>query len=224
MLSNWEVMAALGDHHPRGTNSPNSKCSKTICVTPNLHTVDLALATFILIYKQTWLQSHNQGLNSSSGETLQVSKNKISQAISSLAMKCRILALGVWSITSARVAPAHSITPIFISIIYFHTSYLIQSIMNIFIYFGPWILYITLQNKLDTSFSEENHEVKTHRANSKNKLPLKHKVAPVKIVRDSSGLYDPPPHLLNKVSWPRPHTNAVTKQGLELGPLHSQSN
>lgn len=83
---------------------------------------------------------------------------------------------------------------------------------------------MNLQNKLDTNFSEENSELKTHRVYFKNKLPLKHKVVPVKTVRDFSGLYDTPPHLLNKVSWPRPHANAVTKQGLELGPLHSQSN
>lgn len=76
---------------------------------------------------------------------------------------------------------------------------------------------MTLGNKLATSFSEENPRVKTHRLNSKNNLPLKHKVAPVKTARDFSGLYDPPPHLFNKVSWPRPHANEVAKQGLNAG-------
>lgn len=101
-------------------------------------------------------------------------------------MKCRIVALGLWFITSTRAAPAHSITPTFISIIYLHISHLIQSIMNIFIHFGLWNLYVTLQDKLDISFSEKkkNPKVKTHKVNSNNKLPLKHKVVPVNINRD----------------------------------------
>lgn len=160
MLSNWEVMAVLDDHHSPSMNYPNSKCPKTISVVPTLRTVNLALENFILIYKHSWFQSYNQGFNPSNKEILHVSKNQKSQPISSLAMKCRIFALVVCFVTSTKGALPHSITPIFISIIYLHISYLIHSIKNIFIHFGAWIISMTFENKLDTSFSEEKKILK----------------------------------------------------------------